>query len=63
MILAYGLYTLLIPVFLIPTEVLRQIPWLGWNMGIGSSGAIAPAAVLALLGTYLISGILSFSFR
>ena len=62
MILAYGLYTVLIPVFIVPDEVLSQTPWLGWNMGIGSSGAIGPTFLLALLGTFLISGLLSFFF-
>ena len=62
MILAYGLYTVLIPVFIVPDEVLRQTPWLGWTMGIGSSGAIGPTVLLALLGTFLVSGLLSFFF-
>jgi len=62
MILAYGIYTVFLPVFIIPAQTLAQIPWLGWNMGIGTLGAIAPVAVVALLGTYLISGILSFLF-
>jgi polyferredoxin len=62
MILAYALYTVFIPVFMLPDEVLSQTPWLGWTMGIGSSGAIGPTVLLALLGTFLISGILSFLF-
>ena len=62
MILAYTLYTVFIPVFILPDEVLRQIPWLGWTMGIGSSGALGPTIMLALLATFLISGILSFLF-
>ena len=62
MILAYGIYTVFIPVFICLNEVLRQIPWLGWTMGIGSSGAIGPTVLLALLGTFLVSGILSFLF-
>ena len=62
MILAYGLYTILVPVFILPAEVLRQTPWLGWTMGIGSSGALGPTVLLALLGTFLISGVLSFLF-
>jgi polyferredoxin len=62
MILAYALYTTLIPVFILPADVLRQTPWLGWNMGIGTEGAIAPTILLALLGTYLVSGVLSFLF-
>ena len=41
-ILAYGLYSILLPIFLMPAQVLRQTPWLGWAMGIGSSGVIAP---------------------
>jgi polyferredoxin len=62
MILAYGLYTVLIPYFIIPDSVLSQTPWLGWNMGIGTEGAIAPTILIALIGTYLVSGILSFLF-
>jgi len=62
MILAYGAYSILLPAFLIPSQFLRQIPWLGWSMGIGSSGAIAPTVLMALLGTFLIGGSLSFLF-
>ncbi len=62
MILAYALYTVLIPIFILPDEVLSQTPWLGWTMGIGSSGALAPTVMLALLGTFLVSGLLSFFF-
>jgi polyferredoxin len=62
MILAYGAYSILLPAFLIPSQFLRQIPWLGWSMGIGSSGAIAPTVLIALLGTFLIGGSLSFLF-
>jgi polyferredoxin len=62
MILAYGIYTVLIPAFIVPDEVLSQTPWLGWNMGIGTEGAIGPTILIALLGTYLVSGLLSFFF-
>jgi len=62
MILAYSVYSVLLPAFLIPSQTLRQIPWLGWSMGIGSSGAIAPTVLMALFGTFLISGSLSFLF-
>ena len=62
MVLAYGAYSILLPAFLIPSQFLRQIPWLGWSMGIGSSGAIAPTVLMALLGTFLIGGSLSFLF-
>ena len=62
LILAYGAYSVFLPLFLIPSGLLRQTPWIGWAMGIGSSGAIASTVVMALLGTFLISGILSFLF-
>jgi polyferredoxin len=62
LILAYGAYSILLPAFLLPSQILRQIPWLGWASGIGSSGAIASTVVVALLGTFLMSGILSFLF-
>jgi polyferredoxin len=62
MILAYALYTVFVPVFILPDDVLSQTPWLGWTMGIGSSGAIAPTIMMALLGSFLISGLLSFFF-
>jgi len=62
MILAYGTYSILLPAFLIPSQLIRQIPWIGWSMGVGSSGTIAPTVIAALLGTYLISGSLSFLF-
>jgi polyferredoxin len=62
MILAYGAYSILLPAFLIPAQLLSKIPWLGWSMGIGSSGAVSSTVVMALLGTFLISGILSFLF-
>ena len=62
MILAYGLYTVLIPVFIVSDEVLSQTPWLGWTMGIGSSGALGPTVLLALLGAFLVSGLLSIFF-
>ena len=62
LILAYGVYSILLPIFVIPPNFLRQTPWLGWASGIGSSGAIASTVVMALLGTFLISGILSFLF-
>ncbi|HUK84979.1 MAG TPA: hypothetical protein VLU95_03870, partial [Candidatus Acidoferrum sp.] len=62
LMLAYGVYSILLPIFLIPSNLLSQTPWLGWASGIGSSGAILPTVVMALLGTYLISGFLSFLF-
>jgi len=61
-ILAYSLYSILLPLFVIPSQLLGRTPWIGWAYGIGSSGAIAPGIVIALLGTFLISGSLSFLF-
>ena len=62
LILAYGVYSILLPAFLIPAQLIGKIPWVGWASGIGSSGAIAPTIIVALLGTFLISGLLSFLF-
>jgi polyferredoxin len=62
LIFAYAVYSILLPNFLIPSQAIRQIPWIGWGMGVGSSGALAPTVVLALLGTYVISGSLSLLF-
>ena len=60
-IVAYALYSLFLPVFVLGA-VLPSIPWIGWSMGLGTAGALAPAVILALVGTYLISGGLSFLF-
>jgi len=60
-IVAYAVYTLFLPVFVLSGSVSR-IPWIGWSMGLGSSGALAPGVILALLATYAISGGLSFLF-
>jgi len=58
---AYAIYSLFIPVFVLG-PVLPSIPWIGWSMGVGTAGALAPAVILALVATYLISGGLSFLF-
>lgn len=61
-VVAYAVYTLFLPVFVLSAS-LPKIPWIGWSMGLGTAGGLAPGAViLALLGTYLISGGLSFFF-
>ena len=59
---AYAAYSVYLPYFLVPGASLPKIPFLGWSMGIGTAGAVAPTLLLALLGTYLISGALSFLF-
>jgi polyferredoxin len=60
-LVAYALYSLFLPFFVLG-PVLPSIPWIGWSMGIGTAGALAPAVILALVATYLISGGLSFLF-
>jgi len=60
-IVAYAIYSLFLPVFVLGA-VLPSIPWIGWSMGLGTAGALAPAVILALVGTYVISGSLSFLF-
>ena len=60
-IAAYAIYSLFLPVFVLSAS-LPNIPWIGWSMGLGTAGALAPAVILALLATYLISGGLSFFF-
>jgi polyferredoxin len=61
-ILAYGVYSVYLPSYLIPNAALPKIPFVGWSMGVGTTGAVAPAILLALIGTYLISGMLSLLF-
>lgn len=59
---AYAAYSVYIPYFLVPGAALPKIPFLGWSMGVGTAGAVAPTLLLALVGTYLVSGTLSFLF-
>lgn len=61
-ILAYSIYTIFLPSFIISGSLLPKIPFLGWSMGVGTSGPFEPALLLAIGGTYLISGVLSFLF-
>jgi len=60
-IAAYAIYSLFLPVFILSAS-LPQVPWIGWSMGIGTAGTLAPAVIVALLATYLISGGLAFLF-
>jgi polyferredoxin len=60
-IVAYAIYSLFLPVFVLSAS-LPSVPWVGWSMGIGTAGALAPAVVFALVATYVISGGLSFLF-
>lgn len=61
-ILAYAIYSILLPSFLLSGSILPKIPFIGWNMGVGTSGPFAPALLVGIGGTYLISGVLSFLF-
>ncbi len=60
MLCAYAVYSILIPSFIIPNN--SKIPFIGWTMGIGSGGPVAPALILPIILTYVISGSLSFLF-
>ena len=46
----------------IPPSSVSFLPFLEWSKGIGTSGPVAPALLFALVGTYVISGFLSFLF-
>jgi polyferredoxin len=61
-ILAYAIYAILLPSFLIPSATLPYVPFVGWSMGVGTGGPVAPVLLAAILGTYLITGVLSFLF-
>ncbi|MDG6904165.1 MAG: 4Fe-4S ferredoxin [Nitrososphaerota archaeon] len=61
-ILAYAIYAILLPSFLIPDSALASVPFVGWSMGVGTAGPMAPTLLVAIATTYLISGILSFLF-
>lgn len=60
MISAYALYSIVFPSFVFPNN--SKIPFLGWPMGIGTSGGLAVSLAIPMLLTYAISGALSFLF-
>ncbi len=60
MIAAYGVYSILIPSFIVTNS--RIYPFLGWSMGIGTGGGLAPALIIPMLLTYVVSGSLSLLF-
>lgn len=62
MILAYALYSVFFPYFVVPQGELEKLPLIGWSMGVGTSGAVAPALIGVIVGTYVLSGVLSFLF-
>ena len=57
---AYAVYAVFLPSFFFANP--QSVPFVGWSMGVGTAGAVAPAVLLALVGTYVISGGLSFFF-
>ncbi len=59
-LMAYFGYSILLPSFILSNPA--SVPFVGWSMGIGTAGAVAPAVLGAILGTYLITGVLSFLF-
>jgi polyferredoxin len=62
MLAAYAIYAIWLPSFVFSSS-LQTTPWIGWSMGIGTSGALSPGIpLLALILTYVISGGLSFLF-
>jgi polyferredoxin len=61
-IVAYATYTVALPLFIFPSSTIAKIPFIGWSMGVGTAGAVAPTLLIGLVGTYLVSGVLSFLF-
>lgn len=61
-IVAYAIYTIMLQYLLIPNSTLSRVPFVGWSMGVGTTGPVASALLVAIVGTYAISGILSFLF-
>jgi polyferredoxin len=61
-IVAYAVYSIFLPSFFLPSAELPKIPFLGWSMGVGTAGPVAPVLLVGLLGTYAVSGTLSFLF-
>lgn len=59
-LVAYFGYSILLPSFLLSNPA--SVPFVGWSMGIGTAGAVAPVVLGAIIGTYLITGVLSFLF-
>ena len=59
-VVAYAVYTVFLPSFVLPDP--QYVPWVGWSMGVGTAGALAPDVVLVMMATYCISGMLYFLF-
>jgi polyferredoxin len=59
-LVAYFVYSIALPSFILSNP--QNVPFVGWSMGIGTAGAVTPLVLGAILGTYLITGVLSFLF-
>ena len=59
-LVAYFVYSIALPSFILSNPA--AVPFVGWSMGVGTAGAVAPAVLGAIIGTYLITGVLSFLF-
>lgn len=62
LVIAYFLFTIFPSYFLFNEETLPTIPFIGYIHGVGSSGPVAPAFLIALAITYFGAGILSVLF-
>ncbi|MEM3670139.1 MAG: 4Fe-4S binding protein [Thermoprotei archaeon] len=62
MLFAYALYTIYAPYFSPIASSIGKIPFLGWSMGLGTFGPVAPTLLLGIVGTYLLSFVFSFMF-
>ena len=54
------IHLLKFPSFIIPNA--QIYPFIGWTMGIGAGGGLAPYLIVPMLLTYFISGMLSLLF-
>jgi polyferredoxin len=59
-LVAYFVYSIALPSFILSNPA--SVPFVGWSMGIGTAGAVAPVFLGAIIGTYVITAVLSFLF-
>ena len=61
MILAYAIYSIYLPNFSPISSQIQFIPYM-WSMGVGTLGGVTNAFLMAIIGAYVIFGVLSFLF-
>ncbi|NON61121.1 4Fe-4S ferredoxin, partial [Acidianus sp. DSM 29099] len=61
MFIAYWVYSIYLPSFSPASSYFPNIPY-SWFNGIGTFGPVAPSLFLGLIGTYVVTAILSFMF-